>query len=474
MKLIPVILCGGSGSRLWPLSRTGYPKQLLALASEQSMLQDTVLRTRALGDAVAEPILVCNEAHRFLAERQLKEIGSRPQILLEPEGRNTAPAVALAAWLARSIEDENALLLVLPADHVISDSDALAQAVQAAVPAAQGGRLVTFGVVPTAPETGYGYIRAAATRPGVNPVERFVEKPDLETARGYLESGDYFWNSGMFLFSAGSFIAELERYAPAILAATDAAMLGASHDGATWRPDSQAFLASPKDSIDYAVMEKTELASVIALDAGWSDLGSWSSLQDISESSGDGNVLRGDVTAVDCQDSLLQAEHRLLTAVGLEGCIVIETKDAVLVAPRERAQDVKAVVDRLAAAGRSEVSLGREVFRPWGSYDSLESRPGFQVKRLAVLPGAILSLQLHHRRAEHWIVVSGKARITRDEEVFDLGVNEHTYIPLGAKHRIENPGEELLQIVEVQIGDYLGEDDIERFEDIYGRQGRTD
>ena len=472
MRVVPVILCGGSGSRLWPLSRSAYPKQLLALLGELSLLQSTVLRTRELGQAVAEPVLVCNEAHRFLAEQQLSEIGAQPRFLLEPEGRNTAPAVALAALLP-DVEAGD-LLLVLPADHVIEDTRALAAAMRSALPAAAAGRLVTFGVVPTAAETGYGYIRAGGGDEGALTIEQFVEKPDRATAERYLAAGDYYWNSGMFVFTAAAYLDELERQAPEMLSAVRAAMDGSSCDGAAIRPDRDQFLRSPKDSIDYAVMEHTSRASVVPLDAGWSDIGSWTALQEIAAQDEQGNVYRGDVAAIDCSNSLLWSESRLVSAVGLDGCIVVETSDAVLVAPRDRAQDVKALVDRLSADSREEVRLGREVFRPWGSYDSLESMPGFQVKRLAVLPGAILSLQLHHHRAEHWIVVSGTARITRDDEVFELGVNEHAFIPLGARHRIENPGDELLQIIEVQVGDYLGEDDIVRFEDRYGREGRTD
>ena len=391
--------------------------------------------------------------------------------MLEPVGRNTAPATAVAALLQ---DDPDTLLFVLPADHVIQNTDALGQAVAAAVPAARSGRLVTFGVVPTAPETGYGYIRAAGEPADVMAVERFVEKPDFDTAQRYVQSGSYYWNSGMFLFSARSFLAELEAHAPDMLAACRQALADVDRSAAAVALDATAFGACPADSIDYAVMEKTDRASVVPLDAGWSDVGSWAALQEISPADGEGNTLLGDVAEVDCHNVYLRAESRLVTAVGLENCIVVETKDAVLVAPAERSQDVKKLVDELAANDREEVALGREVFRPWGSYDSLENASGFQVKRLTVLPGAILSLQLHHRRAEHWVVVAGVARITRDDEVFELQQNEHTFIPIGAKHRIENPGTEPLHIIEVQVGDYLGEDDIVRFEDKYGREGRTD
>ncbi len=476
MKLVPVILCGGSGSRLWPLSRAMFPKQLLPLVGERTMLQETVHRLSSLEVNLAEPVVLCNEAHRFLATGQLQELGFEPTVVLEPIGRNTAPAAAVAALIsvASAAADEQTLLLVLPADHVIRDPAALTAAISLAIPAAEQGKLVTFGVVPTAPETGYGYIRGGKGQEGVRPVEQFVEKPDLETARAYLESGAYFWNSGMFLFGADSFLDELKAYAPEMLAACEKAVAAADSGDGFLRLDSDAFSACPADSIDYAVMEKTERAGVIPLDAGWSDVGSWASLHEVSDSDASGNTTLGDVVAVDCRDSYLRAESRLLTAVGLEGCIVVETKDAVMVARGDRAQDVKKLVDSLTAAQREEVKLGRQVYRPWGSYDSLESAPGYQVKRLEVLPGAVLSLQLHHHRAEHWVVVAGTARITRDDEVFDLKPGEHTYIPVESKHRIENAGDEMVQIIEVQVGDYLGEDDIVRFDDKYGRQGRTD
>jgi len=476
MKLFPVILCGGSGSRLWPLSRALYPKQLLPLVGERTMLQDTVQRLSALEVGLADPVVLCNEAHRFLAAGQLQELGFNPTVVLEPEGRNTAPAAAVAALICQAAVSpgEQALLLVLPADHVIRDPAALTTAVSAALPAAGQGKLVTFGVVPSAPETGYGYIRAAQGREGVRAVEEFVEKPDLETAKRYVASGSYFWNSGMFLFAAGSFLRELGTYAPEMLAACNRAVESAGSGDGFVRLDAQAFRACPADSIDYAVMEKTDQAGVIPLDAGWSDVGSWASLHEVSGKDASGNTRLGDVVAVDCRDSYLRAESRLVTAVGLEGCIVVETKDSVMVAPAGRAQEVKKLVDALTAAQREEVRLGRQVYRPWGSYDSLDAAAGYQVKRLEVLPGAVLSLQLHHHRAEHWVVVSGTARITRDEAVYDLRPGEHTYIPVEAKHRIENPGDETVQIIEVQVGDYLGEDDIVRFDDKYGREGRTD
>ncbi len=478
VPLVPVILCGGSGTRLWPLSRSLYPKQLLDLIGPRSLLGDTVERLDRLDPPPAGLLVVSNEAQRFLVEGQLREAGASATVVLEPVGRNTAPAVAVAAHLAVGRDGEDAVLLVLPADHVIRDGAAFARAVAVALPAAEAGALVTFGVVPDCPETGYGYIQGGAPgngpAPGVLPVRRFVEKPDLETASRYLASGEYLWNSGMFLFRAGAFLEELRLHAPDIAEAAIRAAETARQDGAFLALDGEVFGACRKESIDYAVMEKTSRAAVVPLSAGWSDIGSWAALHDVSEKDAAGNAVKGDVIAQRCRNSYLRAEHRLLAVTGLEECVVVETADAVLVAPRNRAQDVKQLVEEMEARGRPEARLGREVFRPWGSYDSLGLGTGFQVKRLTVLPGAVLSLQLHHHRAEHWVVVAGTARITRDDEVFHLERGQHTYIPLGAKHRIENPGTELLHIIEVQLGDYLGEDDIVRFEDRYGREGRTD
>src|SRR5262245_52729407 len=478
--LVPVILSGGAGTRLWPLSRELYPKQFLPLLSERTMIQETALRTVGLPHATA-PIVVCNESHRFLVAEQLREAGVPPRaILLEPAGRNTAPAIAVAALAAVATKGQgerplgNPLLLVLPADHVLIDVAAFQRAVAAAVPAATEGRLVTFGVVPTRAETGYGYIRQAGRDGPARPVAEFVEKPDAARARAFVESGDFFWNSGMFLLPARDYLEELGRLDAAMLAACRQAFEKAATDADFVRLDRTAFESCRADSVDYAVMEKTSRASVVPLDAGWSDVGSWASLQDALPADGSGNVTRGDVVAEDAKDCLLYSTDRLVAAVGLEGHVVIETKDAIMVAPKARVQDVKRLVERMRKAGRSEPGLHREVFRPWGSYDSVDAGPRFQVKRLTVKPGAKLSLQKHAKRAEHWVVVKGTARITRDDEVFDLGENESTYIPIGAVHRIENPGTELLQIIEVQSGSYLGEDDIVRIEDTYGRQGRTD
>jgi mannose-1-phosphate guanylyltransferase / mannose-6-phosphate isomerase len=475
--LTPVILSGGAGTRLWPLSRELHPKQLLALTGERTMLQQTVLRLDGLNGSA--PVVVCNEAHRFLVAEQLRQLEVEPRALvLEPFGRNTAPAIALAALaaLSKGAGDANAaepVLLVLPADHVIRDIPAFQKAVRTALPAAEQGRLVTFGIVPTSAETGYGYIQQGAPDGALHRITRFVEKPSPERARDFVKSGAYYWNSGMFMFRARRYLEELERYAPQIAQVCRTVYQAAESDLDFTRVDKQAFEACPSDSIDYAVMEKTADAVVVPLAAGWSDVGSWAALHDATESDGRGNVARGDVIIEDSDGCYLYSESRLVSAVGLKDHVVVETKDAVLVAPRERVQDVKKLVARLKEQGRYEHSLHREVFRPWGSYDSIENGPRFQVKRLSVKPGATLSLQMHHHRAEHWVVVSGTARITRGDEVFLLEENQSTYIPIGVKHRIENPGKIPLHIIEVQSGSYLGEDDIVRFEDQYGRRGTT-
>jgi mannose-1-phosphate guanylyltransferase / mannose-6-phosphate isomerase len=477
--LTPVILSGGAGTRLWPLSRELYPKQLLALTGERTMLQQTALRLEGL--PTTGPVVVCNEAHRFLVAEQLRQLKVEPKaMILEPFGRNTAPAIALAALMACSKADSagtDPVLLVLPADHVIRDVPAFQQAVRVAMAAVERGRLATFGIVPTSAETGYGYIQRGQAEPtddaGFHQIARFVEKPSAERAAEFVRSGDYFWNSGMFMFRASRYLQELGRFAPEIAQVCRRAAESARTDLDFTRIDAKIFESCPSDSIDYAVMEKTSDAVVVPLAAGWSDVGSWSALHEASDADGHGNVAHGDVISEGSNGCYLYSESRLVAAVGLRDHVVVETKDAVLVAPKDRVQDVKKLVARLKDAGRYEHSLHREVFRPWGSYDSIESGARFQVKRLKVKPGATLSLQMHHHRAEHWIVVSGTARITRGEEVFLLEENQSTYIPIGVKHRIENPGMIPLHIIEVQSGSYLGEDDIVRFDDRYGRQGTT-
>jgi mannose-1-phosphate guanylyltransferase/mannose-6-phosphate isomerase len=460
-----VLLSGGSGTRLWPLSREAYPKQFLPLVGADTMLQATWRRTTGLTDA--PPIVVAGEDHRFLVAEQLRQAGARsPEILLEPVGRNTAPAIAAAALQAAS-GAHDPVLLVLPSDHVVRDRAAFEAAVREALPAAEAGGLVTFGIVPDAPETGFGYIQATAGE-GVRAVSRFVEKPDADTARSYLEAGGYYWNSGMFLFRASRFLDALGRFRPDILAAVRAAFDAAKRDGDFVRLDPDAFAACPSDSIDYAVMERTDDARVLPVDIGWSDVGSWSALWDVSQRDAAGNAHHGDVIAIDSRNSYAHA-RRLVALVGVDDLVVVETDDAVLVARKDRVQQVKDVVARLKDDQRSQAALHREVHRPWGSYDSVDVGDGFQVKRIKVKPGGRLSLQSHTRRAEHWIVVRGNARVTRDDDVFDLKANESTYIPIGAKHRLENPGREMLELIEVQSGDYLGEDDIVRYEDVYGR-----
>jgi mannose-1-phosphate guanylyltransferase/mannose-6-phosphate isomerase len=472
--IIPVILSGGAGTRLWPLSREMYPKQLLALTSKRTMLQETALRLAGIQGA-SDPIVVCNEAHRFTVAEQIRELHVKAAaILLEPVGRNTAPAVALAALKALALDPE-AILVVAPADHVIREVRIFREAAESAARIAAQGKLVTFGIVARTPETGYGYIRrgAAADSGPSYPVAQFIEKPPIDLARQFVASGDYYWNSGMFVFQAGRYLAELGRLAPDILAAARAGFEAAKSDLDFVRIDKAAFERCRSESIDYAVMEKTRDAVVLPLDAGWSDVGSWSSLFDALPADEEGNVLLGDVVVHDTHDCYVHSTSRLVAAVGMEDHIIVETKDAILVAPKERVQDVKELVAQLKKSGRSEPSLHREVFRPWGSYDSLDNGDRFQVKRLSVRPGGVLSLQMHHHRAEHWIVVQGTARITCNDKTFLLSENESTYIPVGATHRIENPGKMPLHIVEVQSGSYLGEDDIVRFEDNYGRQGTS-
>ncbi|WOB25719.1 MULTISPECIES: mannose-1-phosphate guanylyltransferase/mannose-6-phosphate isomerase [Xanthomonas] len=463
--VLPIILSGGSGTRLWPLSRESYPKQFLPLVGDKSMLQATWLRSAPV--AGHAPIVVANEEHRFMAAEQLQQLGVKPSaILLEPNGRNTAPAIAVAALEAMR-NGADPLLLVLPSDHVIQNEAAFQAAVTAAAAAAEQGKLVTFGIKPTAPETGYGYIKAGSGT-GATAVERFVEKPDLATAQGYLASGEYYWNSGMFLFRASRYLEELRKFHPAIADACQKAWENGKRDADFTRLDKDAFAASPSDSIDYAVMEKTADAVVVPLDAGWNDVGSWSSLLDVSEQDAHGNAHHGDVIQVDCRNTYAYGS-RLIAMVGLEDVVVVETPDAVLVGHRDRIQEVKDVVGRIKADGRSEATWHRKVYRPWGAYDSIDMGQRHQVKRITVKPGAVLSLQMHHHRAEHWIVVSGTAEVTRGDEVLLLTENQSTYIPLGVTHRLRNPGKLPLELIEVQSGSYLGEDDIVRFEDTYGR-----
>ncbi|MDQ2702984.1 MAG: mannose-1-phosphate guanylyltransferase/mannose-6-phosphate isomerase [Pseudomonadota bacterium] len=465
-KLQPVLLSGGSGTRLWPLSREAYPKQFLPLAGKDTMLQATWLRVASIA-GVAAPIVVAGEDHRFLVAEQLRQAGApAPAIMLEPVGRNTAPAIAAAALHAVAGGDDP-LLLVLPSDHVVRDPDAFRAAVREASVAADAGALVTFGIVPTAPETGFGYIHAEAGN-GVRKVLRFVEKPDAATAQSYLDAGGYYWNSGMFLFRASRYLEELARFRADILDGARAAFDAARRDGDFIRLDKDAFAATPAESIDYAVMERTDAAMVLPVDIGWNDVGSWSALWDVAERDADGNASHGDVIAVDSRNSFAYA-RRLVALVGVDDVVVVETDDAVLVARKDKVQQVKDVVALLKQEQRSQAALHREVHRPWGSYDSIDTGPRFQVKRIKVKPGAQLSLQSHTQRAEHWIVVSGIARVTRDHDVFELHANQSTYIPIGAKHRLENPGNEVLELIEVQSGDYLGEDDIVRYEDVYGR-----
>ena len=474
-KILPVILSGGSGTRLWPASRSMYPKQLLPLAGEMTMLQATALRTSAmrtvgLQRADTKFLIVSNESHRFSVAEQMNAIERRAQIILEPEGRNTAPAIALAAFHAASVH-ENVILLVMPADHVIKDIAAFQAAVSRGIDAAEAGNLVTFGIVPLSPETGYGYIKADREDGSAVPVIAFVEKPDEATAKAYIKDGGYFWNSGMFLLQASVYLDELRHLAPGIYDACEKSMAGKTLDGDFVRPEPESFKSCLSDSIDYAVMERSKKAMMVPLDAGWSDVGSWSALHDVSDCDERGNALTGDTLAHDCDNTLVQAESRLVAAVGLKDTIVVETKDCVLVADKSRSQDVKVLVERLKASDRAEARLHRQVFRPWGSYDSIDNADNFQVKRLIVKPGAVLSLQKHAHRSEHWVCVKGKALITRNDEEFELKPNESTYVAIGDVHRIANPYDEPVHIIEVQCGDYLGEDDIVRFDDNYGREG---
>ncbi|RSH69860.1 mannose-1-phosphate guanylyltransferase/mannose-6-phosphate isomerase [Stutzerimonas stutzeri] len=469
MKMLtPVVMAGGSGSRLWPLSRQLNPKQFLPLAGKLSMLQATIQRLK--GVEVAAPWLICNEQHRFLAAEQLRQLGmEQARILLEPVGRNTAPAIALAALQAVT-DASDPILLVLAADHLIRDIPAFHESIRVALPLAADGKLVTFGIVADRPETGYGYIeKGLPIGEGGFLVSRFVEKPDEATARDYLASGNFFWNSGMFMFRASRYLEELERFRPEILATCSEALELGVKDLHFIRVDAGSFASCPEDSVDYAVMEKTVDAVMVPLDAGWSDIGSWSALWDVSVKDTEGNVFKGDVLGQATRNTYVHADSRLVATVGVEDLVVVETKDAVLVAHKSQVQDVKKIVERIKADNRHEYLNHREVYRPWGVYDAIDNGHRYQVKRITVQPGAKLSVQMHHHRAEHWVVVSGTARVTNGDKTYLVTENQSTYIPVGQVHALENPGVIPLELIEVQSGSYLGEDDIVRFEDQYGR-----
>ena len=463
--ITPVLLCGGVGSRLWPVSRQGRPKQYLNLTGETSMLQQTLTRIESL--AQTSPIIVCNEEHRFLVAEQVRQLGlTAPKIILEPEGKNTAPAIALAA----SASDPEAQLLVLPADHYVGKPAALIDAIEKAASASSQGKLVTFGIVPSRPETGYGYIkRGEALGIDVSVLEQFVEKPDQPTAKAYVASGDYVWNSGMFMFTAARYLESLGEFQSEMADVCERAMEQAERDMDFIRPNAEVFATCPSDSIDYAVMEQTPAGAVVSLDCEWSDIGAWSALWEAGDHDAAGNVTQGDVVLNKTENSYVRSQSRLVTTTGVKDLVVVETADAVMVADRHSVQDVKDIVSSLRKSKRSEANIHQRVFRPWGSYESLTSGDGFQVKRLMVNPGQHLSLQMHNHRAEHWVVVRGNALVVNGETELTLSADQSTYIPVGAKHRLSNPGPDVLELIEVQSGSYLGEDDIVRFDDVYGR-----
>ena len=468
--IVPVILSGGSGTRLWPLSRKMHPKQLLPLINDTTMLQDTINRLTDSPD-VDHAVVICNDDYRFMVAEQVRGTGiNSNEIILEPVGRNTAPAIALAAFNAVK-EGQDPVLLVLPADHVITDVPAFQNALQTGKEQAEKGSLVTFGVVPDQPETGFGYIRAkkSGNRQSVYTVEQFVEKPDTATAEQYLEEGNYYWNSGMFMFRASVYLDALKTHAPEIYTASEAAVSAATRDLDFIRVGVSEFENCPSDSIDYAVMEKADNVVVIPVDIGWSDVGSWSALHDIGDVDEQGNKLIGDVKSGLTSNSYVRASNRLVVTLGVDNMIIVDTDDALLVASRDNVQDIKQIVEQLGEENREEINLHKRVYRPWGYYQGVDMGPHYQVKRITVNPGAVLSLQMHHHRSEHWIIVSGTAKVTRGDQEFTLSENESTYIPVGEKHRLENIGNTPLKLVEVQTGSYLGEDDIVRFEDIYGR-----
>ena len=467
--IVPVILSGGSGTRLWPLSRKMHPKQLLPLLNDTTLLQDTVNRFKGADD-IDHAVVICNESYRFMVAEQVRQTDIKGvDIILEPFGRNTAPAIALAAFNAMQAE-QDPVLLVLPADHDIRDVKGFLNAVKAGQKQSEAGNLVTFGIVPDKPETGYGYINAGdAVGDNCYAVAGFVEKPDRATAESYIEQGSYYWNSGMFMFKASAYLAALERLGPAMFAACQSASTKSQKDMDFIRIDEAAFEACPSDSIDYAIMEKVDNAVVIPVDIGWSDVGSWAALQDIGDANAMNNILIGDVECEASGGCYIRAESKLVVALGVDDLIIVDTADALLVAHREKVQDIKNIVEKLSNDGREEVLLHKTVCRPWGCYQGIDRSEGFQAKRITVKPGAVLSLQLHHHRAEHWVVVNGTAKVTRGDEEFILSGNESTYIPLGVKHRLENIGKIPLELIEVQTGNYLGEDDIVRFDDVYGR-----
>jgi mannose-1-phosphate guanylyltransferase/mannose-6-phosphate isomerase len=470
MRIHPVILSGGSGTRLWPLSRKQYPKQLLPLTSDNSLLQETL--SRISGEDFEAPLIICNTEHRFSVAEQVREMDLQVRdIILEPIGRNTAPAAAIAA-MALSKDDPEACILLLPSDHLIGDREAFLEAIHTALGAAQNDFLVTFGITPSGPETGYGYINSGAaisTAPGCFAVERFIEKPDAEKAVAMIAAGEHVWNSGIFLFKAAAYLEELKALQPDIYAQCEKSLAATTRDLDFTRLDEKTFATCPSLSIDYAVMEHTRRACVVPVDMGWSDIGSWSELWKVSQQDEQGNVIIGDVLAEDTTGSYLRTSNRMIATIGLKDMIIVDTGDTVLIAPRDRAQDIRLIVERLEKEGRAEHILPARVRRPWGWYQSLDSGPSFQVKRLCVNPGARLSLQRHQRRAEHWVVVSGEAQVHCDGKDMTLSPNQSTYIPLGATHRLENKGREPLYLIEVQSGDYLGEDDIERLEDDFAR-----
>ena len=474
--MIPVILSGGSGTRLWPLSRSSYPKQFLSITEEKTLFQLTLERISNLNQSLINfqnPFIVTNESHRFIVAEQLRQNNVTAKILLEPVAKNTAPAIAAAAELALSY-GEDPVLLILAADHVIEQQEAFNKSIEIGLAAAEAGQLVTFGVVPNSPETGYGYIKAAGMVQKdqaiqAYPVEKFVEKPDVKTAQSYLDAGLYLWNSGMFMFKASVYLQELEKYNPAIVKSAKASVANSKNDLDFVRLDKESFEQSPEDSIDYSVMEKTDKAMVVPLNSNWSDVGAWKSVWEVSAKDENGNVLRGDIILESTTNTLVHAEHRLVSVLGLDNVVVIETSDAVLVANKNKVQDIKKIVEKLKKTHRSEIDQHRKVYRPWGSYDSINNGSRYQVKCIVVNPGQKLSLQMHHHRAEHWIVVNGTAKVRKGNKTILLTENQSIYIPLGETHALENPGKVPLELIEVQSGSYLGEDDIVRFEDVYGR-----